>query len=77
MGWKLGFWDPLAHFEVEGGRKLGSGCVSQNSRFLQRVVCLCGAVGVCGACHRVGHRVGHDVIIFTPEGIFDQKRLEV
>ena len=32
-GSKLGFWDRLAHFEVEGGRNFGSGCVSQNSRF--------------------------------------------
>ena len=32
-GSKLGFWDPLAHFEVEGGRNFGSGYVSQNNRF--------------------------------------------
>ena len=31
-------------------------------------VCLCGAVGVCGECHRVGHVV----IKFPPEGILDQ-----
>ena len=32
-GSKSGVWDPLAHFEVEGGRNFGSGYVSQNSRF--------------------------------------------
>ena len=26
---------------------------SQNRRVLPRVVCLCGAVGVCAECHRV------------------------
>ena len=31
-GSKSGVWDPLAHFEVEGGRNFGSGYVSQNSR---------------------------------------------
>ena len=35
------------------------------------VVCLGGAVGVCGECHRVNHFV----IKFAPEGIFDQKVL--
>ena len=45
----------------------------QNSRVLPRVVCLCGAVGVCGECHRVGHVV----MKFTPEDTFDQKGLEI
>ena len=48
-----GFWDLLAHFEVEEARNFGSEYVSQNSRVLPRVVCLCGAVGVCGECHGV------------------------
>ena len=56
-GSKLGFWEPLADFEVEGGRNFGSGYVSQNSRVSPRVVSLCGAVGVHGECHRVGHVV--------------------
>ena len=32
-GSKLGFRDPLVHFEVEGSRNFGLGYVSQNSRF--------------------------------------------
>ena len=54
------FWDPLAHFEVEGGgRNFRFGmCVTKQQVFFPRVVCLCGCrVGVCGECHRVGHVV--------------------
>ena len=53
----LSFWDPLAHFEIEGGRNFGSGYVSQNSRFYHVLSCLCGVVGVCGECHLAGHVV--------------------
>ena len=64
---KLGFWDSLAHFEVEGPEISVRDMCHKNSRLLPRVVCLCGAVGVYGECHRVGH-----VVIF-----FSLKRCEI
>ena len=48
-----GFWDLLAHFEVQGARNLWFGMRHKNSRVLPRVVCLCGAVCVCGECRGV------------------------
>ena len=48
-----GFWDFLAHFEVEECRNFLVRNASQNSMLLPRVVCLCGSVGVCGECHGV------------------------
>ena len=54
-----GFWG-LSVVEI-----FGSGYVSQNNRFYH-VLSVCGAVGVCGE----RHRVGHVVIILTPEGHF-------
>ena len=65
---KLCFWDPLAHFEVEEGRNFGSGCMSQNSRFHHVL-----SVSVVPSCHRVGHVV----IKFSTEGIFNQQSLEI
>ena len=56
-----GFWYLLAHFEVEVHRNFWFRDMSQNSRVLQRVVCLCGAVGVCGECHGVSNDVSYEV----------------
>ena len=50
-----GFWDPLAHFDVQEARNFWFGWSVTEQQVLPRVVCLCGAVGVCGECHRVGH----------------------
>ena len=35
--------------------------VGQNSRVLPRIVCVCGAVSVCGECHGVSNDVSYDV----------------
>ena len=52
-GSKLGFGDPLVHFEVEGRSKFLFGMCVTKQQVLPRVVCLCGTVGVCGECHGV------------------------
>ena len=52
-----GFWDPLAHFEVEGVRHFGSGSVSKNSRFYHVLSVSVVPSVSCGECHRVGHVV--------------------
>ena len=51
------------------GSKFRFGICVTKQQVVPRVVCLCGAVGVSQECHRVGHVV----INFTTEGIFDQK----
>ena len=53
----LVIWDPLAHFEVEGWSKFLFGKCVTKQQVVPRVVCLCGAVGVCGEYHLVGHVV--------------------
>ena len=45
----LGFWDPLANFEVEGPEIFGTG------------MCDSGAVSVCGECHGVSNDVSNEV----------------
>ena len=39
-GSKLGFWDPLAHFEVKGGRNFCSGYVSKKKKASVTTCCL-------------------------------------
>ena len=63
------FLGPLGPFWGWRGSKFRFQICVTKQQVLPRVVCLCGAVGVCGECCRVGHVV----INFTPEGIFDQK----
>ena len=55
----FGFSWPILRFR---GPKFLFRDVSQNSRVLPRVFCLCGAVGVCGECHGVKWRV-NDVFV--------------
>ena len=53
--------DLLAHFEVEGPRNFWYRDFRQNSRVSPRVVCVCGAVSVCGECHGVSNDVSYEV----------------